>query len=83
MSQKRRFPIIGSEPIKFVSKMTYFELKSQYLEIKMPRRGVFASITSNCFIGNLLIKLTCPAIISYLQTDFYGFQFLSDSNNYI
>ena len=51
MSQKLRFPIMGPEPIKFGSKRPNFEFKSQYLRHKMPRRGDFASITSNCFIG--------------------------------
>ena len=51
MSQKLRFPIVGPEPIKFGSKMLNFELKSQYLGHIMPRRGYFASITSNWFIG--------------------------------
>ena len=39
MSQKLRFPIMGSEPIRFDSKMPNFELKSQYLGQEMPRRG--------------------------------------------
>lgn len=56
MSQKLRFPIVGPEPIKFGSKMPNFELKSQYLGHLMPRRGYFASITSNWFIGGLLFK---------------------------
>lgn len=60
MSQKLRFPIMGSEPIKFGSKMPKFELKSQYLGLEMPRRGDFASITLNCFIGGLLLKFACP-----------------------
>ena len=41
MSQKLRFSIMGSEPIKFRSKMPNFELKSQYLGQGMPRRGDF------------------------------------------
>ena len=38
MSQKFRFPIVESEPIKFSSKMPNFELKSQYMGHEMPRR---------------------------------------------
>ena len=60
MSQKLRFPIVESEPIKFGSKMPNFELKSQYLGHIMPRRGCFVSITSNRFIGGLLLKTDCP-----------------------
>lgn len=41
MSQKLRFSIMGSEPIKFRSKMPNFELKSQCLGQGMPRRGDF------------------------------------------
>lgn len=71
MSQKLRFPIVGPEPIKFGSKMPNFELKSQYLGHIMPRRGYFASITSNWFIGGLLLNLPVRLlIISYLQADF-------------
>lgn len=51
MSQKLRIPIVGLEPIKFSSKMSNFELKSQYMGDEMPRRRDFASITSNWFIG--------------------------------
>ena len=72
MSQKLKFPIVGPEPIKFGSKMPNFELKSQYLGHIMPRRGYFASITSNWFIGGLHF-LNMPVrllIISYLQADF-------------
>ena len=64
MSQKLRFPIVWSESIKFGPKMSNFELKSQYLEYKMPRRGVFASITSNWIIGGLLFKF------AYQTTDY-------------
>ena len=60
MSQKLTFPIVGSEPIKFGSKMPNFEFKFQYLGLKKPRRGDFASITSKCFIGGLLFKFACP-----------------------
>ena len=68
MSQKLRFPIMGSEPIKFGFKMPNFELKSPYLGHKMPRRGDFASITSNCFIGGLLLKFACPTTDYQLLT---------------
>ena len=68
MSQKLRFPIMGLEPIKFSSKMTNFELKSQYWGMKMPRRVDFASITSNCFIGGLLLKNSCPTTDYQLLT---------------
>jgi len=68
MSQKLRFPIVGPEPIKFGSKRPNFEFKSQYLRHKMPRRGDFASITSNCFIGGLLLKFACPTIDYQLLT---------------
>ena len=57
MSQKLRFPIVGPEPIKFGSKRPNFEFKSQYLRHKMPRRGDFASITSNCFIRGVTFKI--------------------------
>ena len=60
MSQKLRFLIVGPEPIKLGSKMSNFELKSQYMGHIMPRRGYFSSITSNWFIGGLLFKFTCP-----------------------
>ena len=68
MSQKLRFPIVGPEPIKFGSEMPNFELKSQYLGHIMPRRGYFASITSNWFIGGLLFIFTCPAADYQLLT---------------
>ena len=68
MSQKLSFPIVGSEPIKFGSKMPNFELKSQYLGQEMPRRGVFASITSNWFIGGLLLNFACPTADYQLLT---------------
>ena len=68
MSQKLKFPIVGPEPIKFGSKMPNFELKSQYLGHIMPRRGYFASITSNWFIGGLLLKFTCPTTDYQLLT---------------
>ena len=60
MSQKLRFSIMGSEPIKFRSKMPNFELKFQYLGLKKPRRGDFASITLNWHIGGLLLNFACP-----------------------
>lgn len=60
MSQKLRIAIVGLEPIKFGPKKPNFELKSQYLGLKKPRRGDFASITSNRFIGGLLLKFACP-----------------------
>ena len=68
MIQKLRFPIVGSEPIKFGSKMPNFELKSRYLRQEMPRRGDFASITSNWFIGGLLLKYACPTTDYQLLT---------------
>ena len=75
---------MGSEPIKYSSKMTNFELKSQYGGMKMPRRGDFASITSNCFIGGLLLKIFCPTTDYQLLTSlFLRFSVLSDSNNWI
>ena len=60
MSQKLRIPIVGLESIKFGSKMPNFELKSQYLRHKIPRRGDFASITLNWHIGGLLLNFACP-----------------------
>lgn len=69
MSQKLRFPIVGSEIIKFGSKMPNFELKSLYLVHKMPRKGDFAPLTSNCFIGGLLLKIACPTIDYQLLTN--------------
>ena len=68
MSQKLRFPIVGAEPIKYSSKMPNFELKSQYLGHKKSRRGDFASITSNCIIGGLLLKFACPTTDYQLLT---------------
>ena len=69
MSQKLRIPIVGSEPIQFGSKMPNFELKSQYMGHEMPRRGDFVSITSNWFIGGLLLKLACPTTDYQLLTN--------------
>ena len=60
MSQKFRFPIVGSEPIKFGSKIANFKLKSQYLGHEMPPRGDLAYITLNWFIRGLLLKIACP-----------------------
>ena len=84
MSQKLRFSIMGSEPIKFRSKMPNFELKSQYLGQGMLRRGDFASMTSNWFIGGLLLKLACPTTDYQLLTNrflrfsvFIGQQYLN------
>ena len=68
MSQKLRFSIMGSEPIKLRSKMPNFELKSQYLGQGMPRRGDFASMTSNWFIGGLLLKFACSTTDYQLLT---------------
>ena len=87
MSQKLSFPIVGSEPIKFSSKMSNFELKSQDLGHKMPRRGYFASITSNCFIGGLLLNFDCPTTDYQLLTSrflrfsvFIGQQYFAINN---
>ena len=68
MSQKLRFSIMGSEPIKFRTIMPNFELKSQYLGQGMPRRGDFASMTSNWFIGGLFLKFACPTTDDQLLT---------------
>lgn len=68
MSQKLTFPIVGSKPIKLGSIMQNFELKSQYLGHKKSRRGDFASITSNCIIGGLLLKFACPTTDYQLLT---------------
>ena len=76
MSQKLRFPIVGAEPIKFRSKMPNFKPKSQYLGLKMPRRGNFASIKLICFIGGLLLKFACP--ITDYQLLNQKFRFLTD-----
>ena len=84
MGQKLMFPKVRPEPIKFGSKMPNFELKSQYLGHIMPRRGYFASITSNWFIGGLLLKLACPTTDYQLLTNrflrfsvFIGQQYLN------
>ena len=68
MSQKLRFSIMGAEPIKCRSIMPNFELKSQYWGQGMPRRGDFASMMSNCFIGCLLLKFACPTTDDQLLT---------------
>lgn len=59
MSQKLRFLIVGSELIKFGFKKPNSEFKSLYWGLEMPRRGYFASITFNWFIGGLLFKSAC------------------------
>ena len=71
-----KIPIVGLETIKLDSKMPNFEPKSQYLGHEKPQRGDLASITSNWFIGAYFLNLPVRIlIISYLQTDFCGFQF--------
>ena len=68
MSLKLRFSIMWSKPFKFHSKMPNIELKSQFWGRGMPRSRDFASITSNSFIGGLLLGFACPTTDYQLLT---------------
>ena len=62
MSQKLRFPNIGSKTIINDLLEPIISSKSPILRDKMSLVRVFASIESNGLIGGLVFKFACPTI---------------------
>ena len=68
MSQKLRLPNIGSKNIINGLLKPILSPKSQILRDKMSLARDFACIASNCLIGGLVFKFTCPTIDYQLLT---------------